>query len=262
MQKDHSDTPKSRRTTRVRNASTPELVKRNLADSTLNIHASSSHHRQTMAASDFTLPQSFTKNRNTKNHIPMLSTQTSLDGILDSDSDDIELKLLYDEYLQNIMTEIILKKKAEEKEKLCISQLATIAKESKIQNEIDSQIIDVNNCTKGEDFKTLENILSQLHSLLRPLDVLHCNNIILPDTPEEWKETSKLLKSCSETLKSIMDSIGTKKESYKTVNNGINEFVSTANDIEDHQKRLEKELRNLQILVLKTASLSLMQSHN
>ncbi|KOC67457.1 hypothetical protein WH47_11636, partial [Habropoda laboriosa] len=267
----------------IRSVSTPELVRRNLAESTLNVRASSSHHRQTMAASDFALPQSFTKKGSTMDRMSILPTQTSLDGIIDSDSDDIELKLLYDEYLQNILTEIILKKKAEEKEKLYLSQLATIAKEceqneeklfklkirerdiinlTRIQNEVDSQIIDVHNCTKGEDVKTLENILSQLHSLLRPLDVLRCNNIVLPDTPEEWEETSKLLQSCSETLKSIMDLIGTKKESYETVNNGIKEFVSTANDIEDYQKRLEKELCNLQILVLKTASLSLMQSHN
>ena len=97
-------------------------------------------------------------------------TQSLMDGtrMVDSDCSDMELKLLYDQYLQNTMTEIILKKKTEEKEMLFLSQLATISKEydhneeklfklktrerdiinlSKIQNEIDSQINDTNNCT-------------------------------------------------------------------------------------------------------------------
>ncbi|CAK9803572.1 hypothetical protein ANTPLA_LOCUS3695 [Anthophora plagiata] len=283
MQKDHPETPKARRVPRLRSASTPELIRRNLADSTLCIHPSSSHHTRMTNVFESALPQSFTKNKFTMDRVSLCPTQIQLDGTVDSELDDIELKLLYDEYLQNIMTEIILKKKAEEKEKLYLSQLATIAKEceqneeklfklkirerdiinlTKIQNEIDSQIIDVHNCTKGEDIKTLQNILSQLHNLLRPLDVLRCNNIVLPETSEEWEETTKLLKSCSQTLKSIVDLIGTKNESYQTLNNGIKEFVSAVDDIEDHQKRLEKELCNLQILVLKIASLSLMQSHN
>lgn len=99
----------------------------------------------------------------------MAPTQMLSEGnnIIDSESNDVELKLLYDEYLQNIMTEIILKEKAEERKQLFISQLATIAEEcehneeklfklktrerdiinlTKIQNDIDKQITDVNNC--------------------------------------------------------------------------------------------------------------------
>ncbi|KOX71876.1 hypothetical protein WN51_03021 [Melipona quadrifasciata] len=262
MQKDQSETPKLRRVRRLQKTTTPELLRRNTTvDITTNVRAGSSQHRATMVPSDFPLSQS-------KNSYLNCS--------------DMELKLLYDQYLQNIMTEIILKKKTEEKEMLFLSQLATISKEydhneeklfklktrerdiinlSKIQNEIDSQINDANNCTK-EEKKKLQKTLSQLYNLLEPLDKLRCDNIVLPDTPEEWEKTKETLKSCSETLKVIMDLIGTKSESYQSVNKGIKEFVQTLSDIEDNQKELEKNLCNLQALVLKTASLSLMQIHN
>ena len=210
---------------------------------------------------------------------PMAVTRAPAEG--DADCNDTELMLLYDEYLQNIMMDIILKKKAEDMEKLYVSRLAAMAEEreraeeklfklktrkrdiinlTKAQNEIDSQLVDVNKYTKNADIKTLESILSQLHSLLQCLDTLHCNNIVLPETREEWKETTEALKSCNDTLKSIMDLIGTKNESYQSVNNGIKEFLNAYNDIEGHHKRLEKELCDLQALVLEATSLSLMQS--
>ncbi|XP_076248483.1 uncharacterized protein LOC143188227 [Calliopsis andreniformis] len=197
----------------------------------------------------------------------------------DNESKDTELKLLYDEYLQKIMTEIILKKKLEEKEKLFLSRLATVAKEcdsnleklfkletrerdiiylTKIQNDIDAQIIEVNKVTKNENIKMLKSISSQLYSLLQYVDVLRCNNVILPESSEEWNELHKTLKSCNETLKFIMDLIGTKSETYQSLNNDIKDFLNTYNNIQDHHKRLEKELGDLQALVLKTTSLSLM----
>lgn len=83
----------------------------------------------------------------------------------------------------------------------------------------------------------LEKILSQLYDLLKPLDILRCDNIVLPETPEEWEETKQALKSCSESLKSIIDLIGPKIESYQSVNEGIKEFVRTLNNIKDHQRR-------------------------
>lgn len=83
----------------------------------------------------------------------------------------------------------------------------------------------------------MENLLSQLNRLLKPLDVLPCNNIILPNTSGEWEEVSKALKSCSKTLMSIMDLIETKSESHESINNGIKEFVNSVNEIENHQRR-------------------------
>lgn len=86
----------------------------------------------------------------------------------ENDSNDIELKLLYDQYLQSLMTEIILKKKAEEEGKLFLSQLTAISKErdcnedklfklktrerdiinlTKMQNDIDFQVKDVTRFT-------------------------------------------------------------------------------------------------------------------
>ncbi|KAK9310391.1 hypothetical protein QLX08_000367 [Tetragonisca angustula] len=285
MQKDQPETPKLRRVRRLQKATTPEVLRRNTtADITTNVRASSSQHRTTMAPSDFSLSQNFPKKKFALDRTSVFPTQSLMDGtrMVDSDCSDMELKLLYDQYLQNTMTEIILKKKTEEKEMLFLSQLATISKEydhneeklfklktrerdiinlSKIQNEIDSQINDTNNCTK-EEKKKLQKTLSQLYNILKPLDELRCDNIVLPETAEEWETTKETLKSCSETLKHIMDLIGTKSESYQSVNKGVKEFVQTLSDIEDNQKELENKLCNLQALVLKTASLSLMQIHN
>ena len=279
MQKDNPGTPKRRGAVKRHQASTSEdVLNRTTVDSTPNIRVGMSRHRSTMLPCDFATPL------NTVRKLPMdrmskAFTRTPLDG--DADCNDIELMLLYDEYLQNIMTEIILKKKAEDMEKLYVSQLAAMAKErerneeklfklkarerdvinlTNAQNEIDSQILHANKYTKNADIKTLESILLQLHSLLQCLDTLHCNNIVLPETREEWEETTEALKSCNDTLKSIMNLIGTKNESYQSVNNGIKDFLNTYNDIEGHHKRLEKELCNLQALVLEATSLSLMQS--
>ncbi|XP_029032448.1 uncharacterized protein LOC114871115 [Osmia bicornis bicornis] len=283
MQKEQPEPSQTHRIKRTRNASTPDRIKKNIMDSTMtNIR---SQHRATMSAADFAFLQSSSKRKLIMDRSVMGSTQILSEGnsIIDSESNDVELKLLYDEYLQNTMTEIILKKKAEERKQLFLSQLATIAKEcehneeklfelktrerdiinlTKIQNDIDKQITDINNCINSEDSKKLNDILSKLHSLLQPLDKLRCNNIILPETPEEWEEMIQNLKSCNATLESITDLIGTKKESYQNVNSGIKEFINTFNNIENYTKRLEKDISDLEVLILKSASLSLAQSDN
>ncbi|XP_034171610.1 uncharacterized protein LOC117600366 [Osmia lignaria lignaria] len=283
MQKEQPEPSQTHRIKRTRNASTPDRIKKNIMDSTMtNIRF---QHRATMSAADFALPQSSSKRKLTMDRSVMGPSQILSEGnsVIDSESNDVELKLLYDEYLQNTMTEIILKKKAEERKQLFLSQLATIAKEyehneeklfelktrerdiinlTKIQNDIDKQITDINNCIKSEDSKKLNDILSKLYSLLQPLDKLRCNNIILPETPEEWEEMMKNFKSCNATLESIMDLIGTKKESYQNVNSGIKEFINTFNNIENYTKRLEKDISDLEALILKSASLSLAQSDN
>ncbi|XP_006620167.1 uncharacterized protein LOC102677942 isoform X2 [Apis dorsata] len=259
MQKDHSEKPKLR----IRNT-TPEPIRRNIVENTItNVRAASSHHRSTMMPCDFAIPQNFAKKKLALDRMSIFSTQSLLDvtKMTVPECDDTEMKLLYDQYLQNMMLEVILKKKAKEKAELFLCQLATITKEYehnedklfklktrerdiinliKIQNDIDSQIIDVNNYT----------------------NLLRCSDIILPETPEEWKETSKTLKLCSENLKSIIDLIGTKNETYQDINIHIKEFVNIINNIENHQERVEKMLCSLQALVLKTASLCLMQCHD
>ncbi|XP_076669086.1 uncharacterized protein LOC143369255 [Andrena cerasifolii] len=275
MQKDNPGTPKRRGAVKKHQAPMSEVLNRTTVESTSNIRAGMSRHRSTMAPFDFATPQIATR-RVPVDRISMAPTKAAVEG--DADCSDIELMLLYDEYLQNIMTDIILKKKVEDMEKLYVSQLAAMAKErerneeklfklktrerdiinlTKAQNEIDAQIMDANKYTKNTDIKELESILSQLHSLLECLDTLHCNNIVLPETREEWEETTEALKLCNDTLKSIMDLIGTKNESYQSVNDGIKDFLNTYNDIEGHHKRLEKELCDLQALVLEATSLSL-----
>ncbi|XP_078042067.1 uncharacterized protein LOC144472651 [Augochlora pura] len=233
-----------------------------------------SRSRLTMHSSEFVLPHNFTKSRPTERisiRVPQVDKNL--------DDEDTEMKLLYDKYLQSLMVELIYKQKTEKKEKLIITQLASMAKEldhnrekllklqtrerdirhlSALQNEIDSQTEDIKKYTKSDDVKKTENILSQLRIVLQDYDVLHCNNMILPKTPSEWEETIQVLKSCCDTLKSIMNIIEPHCDSYLSINEDIKNFINTYNTIEDHHKRLEKEINQLQALALKNGALSLM----
>lgn len=80
-------------------------------------------------------------------------------------------------------------------------------------------------------------MLSKLQSLLQPMDILRCNGIILPKTRDEWERTREILTKCSNTLKSIIDLIGSKGETYCAVNDGLKNFVETYNKIENLQKK-------------------------
>jgi len=80
-------------------------------------------------------------------------------------------------------------------------------------------------------------MLSKLQSLLQPMDVLRCNDIILPKTQNEWERTQEILAKCSNTLKSIMNLINSKGETYCAVNDGLKNFVETYNEIENLQKK-------------------------
>ncbi|XP_033340295.1 uncharacterized protein LOC117228576 [Megalopta genalis] len=263
-----------RRTKDMLNASVceqRETGRRNLADIS---YQSSSRTRSTMHPSEFLLPHNLTKTR-TVERISIRTPQVDKSF----DDEDTEMKLLYDKYLQSLMAEIIFKQKMQMKEKLAVSQLASLAKEldhnkqklfelqtrerdiihlNALQNEIDLQTEDVKKYIKSDYIQKIENILSQLHIVLKDCDVLRCDNVILPETPSEWEETIQALKSCCDTLKSIMVIIGPHIDAYLSVNEDVKDFLNTYNTIEDHHKRLEKEVNQLQALALKTVALSLM----
>ncbi|XP_076285938.1 uncharacterized protein LOC143211822 [Lasioglossum baleicum] len=266
MQKGNMESPKViRRTKKLLNASICEMQKGNIEN--VSVQASSRHH-STMSPSDFVLPHNLTRIR---------GFQSQSDKSFDEE--DTEMKLLYDTYLQRLMVEILLKQKAQKKKKLMVSQLASMAEEihlnkeklfelktrhrnirylTNLQNEVDLQTDDIKNCFKSENTTKLEDVLSQLHIVLQGYDVLRCDNIILPKTPTEWEETIQALQSCRDTLKSMMDLIGSHNESYRCVNDSIKDFLNTYNTIKDHYERLERDIKELQALALKTAALSLM----
>lgn len=95
-----------------------------------------------------------------------------------TDTECKEVGLLYDEYLQAMMMNLIVKKKGEEKKHLMVTQLATIAQEidqdakklmkiksrerdiinlSLAQKEIDMQLAAVTECTSK--IKTVQNYI-------------------------------------------------------------------------------------------------------
>lgn len=77
----------------------------------------------------------------------------------DIESKEIELKLLYDEYLQNNMMHLMMQKKNKEEEQFVIAQLATIAQEL----DQDTQ--------KLMKIKQRERDIINLHSAQEEIDV-------------------------------------------------------------------------------------------
>jgi len=97
-----------------------------------------------------------------------MPSQLDVQKKADIEAKELELGLLYDEYLQTKMMDLIMKKKAKERKQLMIAQLATIAQEldqdtqklikikkrecdiinlNIAQQEIDAQMIAVIKCT-------------------------------------------------------------------------------------------------------------------
>ena len=73
---------------------------------------------------------------------------------------DTELGLLYDNYLQTLMTDILLKKKGTEKENKILNQLGSINKEQYLGNE------------KLAKMKAREKDIRYLSALQNTLDIL------------------------------------------------------------------------------------------
>ncbi|XP_077257049.1 uncharacterized protein LOC143894557 isoform X2 [Temnothorax americanus] len=258
MQEERKNTPKLGTIRKVRNASTSETGRGNVLD--FNISRIGSRNRTTMMPSDIAQLQMISKKK------------------ADTDAKDVELGLLYDEYLQTITMDLIMKKKTEEKKRLMVEHVATVAKEidrdtqklmkikarerdiitlSLAQKEADAQLIAVTRCTGDETFKRVKDMSSKLHALLEPLDVVRCTGIRLPETQDEWKETREILIKCSNALKNIETLIGSKGETYRAVDAGLKDFAETYNEIKDVQTKLEEALCTLQVVILKNASLSL-----
>ncbi|XP_011873542.1 PREDICTED: uncharacterized protein LOC105565170 [Vollenhovia emeryi] len=278
MQDEQRDIVRSRNIRRVCNTSIPEIVG-SLSD-TMNTSRMPSRSRATMMPNDFAQSHKVPRKKIAVGKQSITPSQLTMDTQKKTEAEckDLELGLLYDEYLQAIMTDLIMKKKTEEKKRLLVTQLATVAQEidrdtqklvkvktrerdminlSLAQKEADAQLIAVTQCTNNETLKIVKDMSSKLQSLLEPLDVLRCNGIILPETQAEWEETREILIKCCNALKNITDVIGSKGETYCTINAGLKKFAETYDEIKDLQKKLEQVLCNLQVLMLKNASLSL-----
>lgn len=281
MQKNLKGTPKSSRTRRINDPNVSEITGKAL-DVTFNVPKSgtTSRNRATMMPGD--IAQNLSKKKITVNS-RQSTMPLHLSKNVETECKDVEFGLLYDEYLQAMMMDLIIKKKSEEKKHLMVMQLATVAQEidqdtkkliklkirecdiinlSLAQKEVDAQLAAVEKCTKHETFKIVKDLLAKLQAFLQPMDVLRCNGIILPKTQDEWERTQEILTKCSNTLKSIINLIGSKGETYCDVNDGLKNFVETFNEIENLQKKLKETLCNLEIMILKNASLSLMHIEN
>ncbi|EFN86186.1 uncharacterized protein LOC105181677 isoform X1 [Harpegnathos saltator] len=290
MQDSSRDTSKSERTQRAYRLATSDVTKKTLLDTvvhnsrTITSRNESKFNRTTMIPSDIMRTQKLQKKGIATSRQSIMPSQSLLDiqKSIDVENKDLELSLLYDEYLRSLLINIIVQKKTEEKKNCMITQLATVTQEhdqdmkklikiktreqdiknlSSAQAETDAQLAAITKCTKDEMFHVVKDKLSRLEYLLAPLDVLCCNDIILPETPQQWKETEEALKKCSKILEDIMNLIGPKANQYCTVNDELRNFMETFSAIEHIQQKLLETLCNLQVQMLKNASL-LMQNGN
>lgn len=97
-----------------------------------------------------------------------MPSHSSVDAQKKIDTESRKLELLYDEYLQAMMMDLIIKKKTEERERLIVTQLSTVDQEvdqdtkklikiktrehdiinlKLVQEEIDEQLVAVEKCT-------------------------------------------------------------------------------------------------------------------
>ncbi|KYN09925.1 PREDICTED: uncharacterized protein LOC108769368 isoform X2 [Trachymyrmex cornetzi] len=283
MQEEQKKTPKLGTIRKIRNAASTPDIARNLSNTTLpashNV-SRASRSRVTLMPGDIAQLQKVCVPRKkiVVDKQSIMPSQIILDAQKKMDSEELELGLLYDEYLQTMMMDLIMKKKLLEKKRLMIMQMAAIAQEidqdtqklikiktrerdiinlSLAQKEADCQLIAVTKYAENETFKIVKDMLSKLYLLLEPLDVLRCNGIILPETQTEWKETQEILNKCSNVLRNTANLIGSKGEMYCAVNAGLKNFTEAYDEIKDLQKKLEEVLCNFQVLMLKNASLSL-----
>lgn len=243
--------------------------------------AASSHNRESMARSEFIQPRNLSQEKKLgSSRQSLLPSQLLLESSKEAEarSKDMELKCLYNDYLQAMMLEHITKKKSEEVKNMVVRQLANIAKEceqaeekllklkrrerdikhlSIVQAELDSQIADLNDIFGSGQINTVKEIMSHLYSLLEPLDQLQCNNVILPEKPEEWLALQEAFKECENILGRITELINPHAETYQSVHNGLKDFITMYNDIQSCQKKFDEALTNFQVLVLKCGAFSL-----
>ncbi|XP_015186054.1 PREDICTED: uncharacterized protein LOC107071519 isoform X2 [Polistes dominula] len=210
----------------------------------------------------------------------MLPSSISMESLREEEahSKDMDLQFLYNDYLLSTMLEHLTEKNSKTLKESIVRQSADITKAcaedeeelnklkirekdiinlSIVQTKLDEQIEVINDYIKCGKISDIEDIMSQLCTALKPLDILRCNNIILPEKTNEWTELHEILKKCQNTLHNIRELINTNLETYETVHKGIQDFTSTYNDIEACQKKLDSALQDLQITVLKNGSFSL-----
>lgn len=108
------------------------------------------------------------KKKITVNRQSIMPSHSSVDAQKKIDTESRKLELLYDEYLQAMMMDLIIKKKTEERERLIVTQLSTVDQEvdqdtkklikiktrehdiinlKLVQEEIDEQLVAVEKCT-------------------------------------------------------------------------------------------------------------------
>ncbi|KAI4488697.1 hypothetical protein M0802_011367 [Mischocyttarus mexicanus] len=210
----------------------------------------------------------------------MLPSSLSMESLKEEEahSKDMDLQFLYNDYLLLTMLEHLTENNSKSLKESIVRQSADIDKEcagdeeelnklkirekdimhlSIIQTKLDTQINIMNNYVKNGKIGSVKDIMSQLCTALKPLDILRCNNIILPEESNEWSALNETLKKCKNTLQDIRELINTNLETYENLHKGIKDITSMYNDIEACQKKLDDALQYLQIMVLKQASFSL-----
>ncbi|XP_033223643.1 uncharacterized protein LOC117177207 [Belonocnema kinseyi] len=197
------------------------------------------------------------------------------------DNAETELGFLYDNYLQTLMTDVLLKKKAHEKENKILNQLGSINKEqdlgneklakmkarekdirylSILQNTLDMLVTEIRSNIEDLNNSSVNDELQKLKIHLEPFDLLRCQGIELPKAPIEQQKFQEILKQCFKSLQEVSESVKDKSENLQKVKSGLKESIETQKKIESLHKNLQTKVNTLQNVVLKMASQSLSEA--
>ncbi|KAK0180704.1 hypothetical protein PV327_003061 [Microctonus hyperodae] len=202
------------------------------------------------------------------------SSQLDMTRRSEVETNNNEMSLLYDKYLQTLMTEHIMKKKESENRQIILMHLASLEKKgeecemklheyqmimneleplNELQKYLENQIQEVQTFLVASQSKVTET-LDKIHLNLKPFDKLPCKNIIIPKTNEELMTMCDLLDECNHLLDLTSSMMGNNSTEIISTNDSLKKFQKLISITEKLLKRLHSHLENVQIDVLKQGS--------
>ncbi|KAL7293383.1 hypothetical protein TKK_0013149 [Trichogramma kaykai] len=211
------------------------------------------------------------------------NTSTNLANLrkMELENNNLEMELVYSNFAASYIELYLEEKKKKEAEQSSSTLIKNLSKETKSLQEyyytLTRRMEDIvylsclNDYTdlvqqNTKDFKDkiqkwgINDALLQLKNLLKRFNVLRCENMILPNSPEHMQDLEKVLKECLNALKEVSNP--EKCELIEKTSSYYEEFVSIYQEIIQIKKIVEEEICYLQIETLKTCSHALSQNND
>ncbi|XP_031789623.1 uncharacterized protein LOC100680311 [Nasonia vitripennis] len=284
MQHEQSKITAMKKAERIRNGRTPDRTDvRNLNMSMMST-MSPKRKVHTSRMSMMPPPSLNTTNASRLSTMPppaSLNTTSSADlRKMQLENNNLELELMYSQYIASYAGLILEKKKLKEAEESFSKTMLSLREETRVLLEkyqaLKTRLKDIQAYSDLNDYMDIiqENMnefinklekhgikdkLSHLEKALSRFNVLQCENIILPSNAEEMKEFQKTLKDCSTTLQQISDPM--QADGIENVAGNYEDFMRMYTEFSGVKKIVEEKICNLQADILKTCSHLLSQSN-